>query len=246
MVTGKRRSTTSVILDREKLYTLATTSGFTQEEIAGRAGVGLRTVQRAFAGSRVRPFMAKRVAKALGIELPDLISQADAVAQGQTLEHVIAWNCDGGMRLSHALAGARVQSWRVDAEPLPETGDAIVELIERMRELRPESRWLDDTAEHAATLRQGGLNSLYYIKLAATLGGYIRTLMQHKVTVYVGSYVAVGADVFQSLESVGRHVSEEIEDLPAVVIAIAADAGDRLAVPVTKRSPRDPALATRF
>jgi hypothetical protein len=57
MATGKRRSATSVILDTQKLHTLQTASGFTQDEIAGRAGVSLRTEQRAFGGDHVRPYM---------------------------------------------------------------------------------------------------------------------------------------------------------------------------------------------
>jgi len=244
MTAGKRRSATSVILDRQKLHALQTTSGFTQEEIAGRACVGLRTVQRAFAGDRVRPFMAKRVARALGVELPDLISQADDTSQGQTLHQVVAWKCGGGMRLCRAVCSARIQSVRVNAEPLPETGDAIVGLIEQMRELKPEPRWPDQSAEDAGALRQISLKSLYYIRLAATLGGHIRTLMQHDVSVYVGSYFATGTDVYQSFEIIGAYRDyERREDLPAVAVVIATDAGDRLVVPVTDRSACDPALA---
>ena len=175
MATGKRRSATSVILDTQKLHTLQTTSGFTQDEIAGRAGVSLRTVQRAFGGDRVRPYMAKQVARALGAELPDLISLVDDAVHDQTLEQVVAWKCDGGMRRCRALCGARIQSVRVNAEPLPETGDAIVGLIERLRELRPEPRWPHQSAEDACALRQLSAESLDHIRLAADLGGHIRT-----------------------------------------------------------------------
>lgn len=233
-----------MILDTQKLHTLQTASGFTQDEIAGRAGVSLRTVQRAFGGDHVRPYMAKQVARAIGAELPDLISLVDDAVHGQTLAQVVAWKCDGGMRLCRALCGARIQSVRVNAEPLPETGGAIVGLIERLRELRPEPRWPHQSAEDAGALRQLSVESLYYIKLAADLGGYIRTLTQHGVAVYVGTYIALETDAYQSFEIVGTYRDEEKrEDLPAVVVVIAADAGDRLVVPVTDRSARDPALA---
>lgn len=233
-----------MILDTQKLHMLQTTSGFTQDEIAVRAGVSLRTVQRAFGGDRVRPYMAKQVARALGAELPDLISLVDDAVHDQRLEQVVAWKCDGGMRLCRALYGARIQSVRVSAEPLPETGDAIVGLIERLRELRPEPRWPHQSAEDACALRQLSAESLYYIRLAADLGGHIRTLAQHGVAVYVGTYIGLGTDTYQSFGIVGTYRDEEKrEDLPAVAVLVAADAGDRLVVSVTDRSARDPALA---
>jgi transcriptional regulator with XRE-family HTH domain len=234
----KRRRTISMTLDVKKLEELRARSGLTQDQVAGRAKISLRTVQRAFAGHKVRPYMANHVAKALGADLSDVLKEAHSLGEG--ISRVNAWKCDGGMQLLRLWTSARIHDIRVEAEPDSATAEeiaAIVSMLEAMYQ-RPKTRYvsLEDNAARDLTKAQ-------QVRLAADFGARLARLQSHNVAVYAGGYTAFERDMYYSPDDFMWLSREKPEDLAAAVAVIARDVGQRTYVHVSNRSAADPALS---
>ena len=65
----------------ERLKEWRESQGFTQKELAGRAGVGEVTVARVETGASIRPNTARKIAGALGLAVSDLLARPPSSAE---------------------------------------------------------------------------------------------------------------------------------------------------------------------
>lgn len=68
----------------ERLKEWRESQGFTQRELAGKAGVGEVTVARVETGASIRPNTARKIAGALGLEVSDLLARPPTLAEPTT------------------------------------------------------------------------------------------------------------------------------------------------------------------
>jgi transcriptional regulator with XRE-family HTH domain len=68
-----RKGNGFLVPDGNKIRDVRKEKGWNQEKLASKAGVNLRTLQRAESGNRVRPQYLGYIAEALGLKIPDIL-----------------------------------------------------------------------------------------------------------------------------------------------------------------------------
>ena len=133
--------------------------GFTQVELAQRAGISPRAVAGYEAGESTKPHTARKVAEALGVEIVDLLG-ADAAPRGAAVPHLVLeemWEASEAARrralaaatpeeraryveeIDRARANARNGIEDAQNDLLPTRRDQLVEYAFRLGELHNEA-----------------------------------------------------------------------------------------------------------
>ena len=210
----------------QRIAELRSRQGFGQDELSVKAGVSLRTLQRAEHGQNVSAPNLQRIASALNVTFDDLARPPDAAGQAAGGERLPA--ASGPSRLCLArldrtpdfvqhLMQADQLNFRYDVEPDEEDAEPLAEMVGSIKYFAirarhmPWAQFLDFRSEDEERIRQiGRMNSKK------------KMLAERGVHIFWGDFAQFGDD--EIAKSVMRH--------RVLVVTFSSQSADTIAIAV--------------
>jgi transcriptional regulator with XRE-family HTH domain len=215
--------------DGQRIAELRSRQGLGQDELAMKARVSLRTLQRAEHGQNVSAPNLQRIASALNVTFEDLAADA-AERQAEAAGGQESSGAGGPSPLSlarlgrasdfiHHLMQAEQLSFRYDVDPDEEDAELIAEMVRSMKYFAIRARnmswaeFLDFRSEDEERIRQmGKINSKR------------RVLAEKGINVFWGDFIHVGDD----------EVAEGVMQRRILVVTFSNRSSDSVAASVNK------------
>lgn len=220
-------------IDVEKMKSLRERQGLTQEALAHRARINVRTVQRAEKGEPLRAETLQDIAAVLGLTVSAIQSEGPQkepeVQEAEDAQNTqVLKRCDGGEVVVSALERATMSHLGCTAEPTEENMPALRAIIQQIEKLMLSP--FDDDWEALPPLRFSSL--LDRLETVAALNKALGALEKDGMALYLTTstkYVKVPYRVDEGF--MATHSSQEPEYIQAVRFHIAEYIGERLRLP---------------